>query len=236
MPVITFANTKGGAGKTTAVHLLTGELLRRGKTVTVIDCDPQRWISRWYEKCGKVANLRVVSYVTSRNILEEVELGKRTSDCVIVDLPGACSPLLATALGLANHVIIPIQGCTMDAQGGAQVLELLGYLDKRANIKIPHSVLLTRVNSMVTTRALQAVKDLLASRDVHVFSTPIIERAAFRDMFDHHGPLHTMDPERVTNLARALENASMYADELLGLIASPAARVSATKSFARNAA
>ncbi|MBR0557839.1 ParA family protein [Ciceribacter sp. L1K23] len=218
MPVITFANTKGGAGKTTAVHLLTGELLRRGKSVTVIDCDPQCWISRWSEKCGRVPGLKIVSYVTARNIQEEVEAGKRMSDFVILDLPGACSPLLATALGFADHVIIPVQGCTMDAQGGAQVLELLAYLDKRANIRIPHSVLLTRVNSIVTTRALQAVKELLASRGVHVFSTPIIERAAFRDMFDHNGPLHTMDPERVTNLARALENAQCYADELLRLL------------------
>jgi hypothetical protein len=36
---------------------------------------------------------------------------------VIVDLPGAQSPLLATAVGLSNHVIIPVQGSTMDAQG-----------------------------------------------------------------------------------------------------------------------
>ena len=45
-------------------------------------------------------------------------------------------------------------------RGRAQVLELLQYLDEKAGIKIGHSVVLTRVNSMVTTRALQLVKAL----------------------------------------------------------------------------
>jgi len=49
MSVITFANTKGGAGKTTAVLLLATELARSGHRVTVLDADPQLWISRWYE-------------------------------------------------------------------------------------------------------------------------------------------------------------------------------------------
>lgn len=42
MSVITFANTKGGAGKTTAVLLLASELSFRGFSVCVIDTDPQR--------------------------------------------------------------------------------------------------------------------------------------------------------------------------------------------------
>jgi chromosome partitioning protein len=45
MPVITFANTKGGAGKTTAVLMLATELARKGYRVTILDADPQHWIS-----------------------------------------------------------------------------------------------------------------------------------------------------------------------------------------------
>ena len=106
----------------------------------------------------------------------------------------------------------------MDAQGGAQVLELLRYLDDRASIKIPHSVVLSRVNSMVTTRALLAAKALLAKRNVHVLDTPIIERAAFRDMFEFSGYLHMMPPTQVSNLDKALHNADAFANEVLKLL------------------
>jgi chromosome partitioning protein len=98
------------------------------------------------------------------------------------------------------------------------VLELLRYLDDRAGIKIPHSVLLSRVNSMVTTRALLAAKALLAKRDVNVLNTPIIERAAFRDMFEFRGYLHMMNPSQVSNLDKALQNSMAYADEVLRLL------------------
>ena len=164
MAVITFANTKGGAGKTTAVLLLASELARRGLRVCVIDTDPQRWLSKWRNNADHRIDLTVITYVSITTLQQHVLDNRKKFDHVIVDLPGAQSPLLATAVGLSNHVIIPVQGSTMDAQGAAQVLELLRYLDDRAGIKIPHSVLLSRVNSMVTTRALLAAKALLAKR------------------------------------------------------------------------
>lgn len=218
MAVITFANTKGGAGKTTAVLLLASELARRGLRICVIDTDPQRWLSKWREAADHRVDLSVITYVSATSLQQHVLDNRRKFDHVIVDLPGAQSPLLATAVGLSNHVLIPVQGSTMDAQGGAQVLELLRYLDDRASIKIPHSVVLSRVNSMVTTRALLAAKVLLAKRNVHVLDTPIIERAAFRDMFEFSGYLHMMNQSQVSNLDKAMLNSMAFADEVLKLL------------------
>ncbi len=210
MPVITFANTKGGAGKTTAVLLLATELARKGYRVTILDADPQHWISRWHEISGHVPNICVIDFVTTASLAAAYQREQGSTDYFIIDLPGARNPLLATAVGLSDHVLIPIQGCAMDARGGAQVLELLQYLDEKAGIKIAHSVVLTRVNSMVTTRALQLVKSLLSERNVPVLDTAIIERSAFRDIFDCGGTLHTMDPDRVSNLDKARENAPCF--------------------------
>jgi chromosome partitioning protein len=218
MPVITFANTKGGAGKTTAVLLLATELARQGERVTILDADPQRWISRWHETGTPLANIQVVSYVTVSNLQSQMALYRDRTDYFLLDLPGACSPMIATALGVSDHVLIPIQGCAMDAKGGAQVLELLQYLEEKASIRIPHSVVLTRVNSMVTTRALQVVKQMLAQRKVRVLDTPIIERAAYRDLFDYGCSLYDMNSERVSNLDKAKENAAAFAEEVLGYV------------------
>jgi chromosome partitioning protein len=220
MAVITFANTKGGAGKTTAVLLLATELARRGFRICVIDTDPQRWISKWREAADSRVDFPVITYVSAASLQQHVIENRDRVDHVIIDLPGAQSPILATAIGLSNHVLIPVQGSTMDAQGGAQVLELLKYLDDRAAIKIPHSVVLSRVNSLVTTRALLAAKQLLSSRNVHVLDTPIIERSAFRDMFDFSGYLHMMDGANVSNLDKAVQNAASFADEVLRLLPS----------------
>jgi len=218
MPVITFANTKGGAGKTTAVLLLATELERMGFRVTILDADPQYWISRWRENSGDRTKVKVVPYVTQATLEKHIQDGKREADYVLIDLPGARTPLLAKAIGYSNHVLIPIQGCSMDAQGGAHVIELMQYLADRGNIHIPFSVVLTRVNSMVTTRALQVVKTLLAERKVRVLDTPIIERSAYRDLFDYGCSLYEMEAERFSNLDKAKENAAAFADEVLGYV------------------
>ncbi|MBX9455090.1 MAG: ParA family protein [Rhizobium sp.] len=218
MPVISFANTKGGAGKTTALLLLATELIRRGKTVCVVDTDPQRWISRWFEGASAPGDkVMLATYVTAYTLQRTIEENAPKFDYVLVDLPGSQSPLLATAIGLSDHILIPIQGSSMDAQGGAQVLEILAYLDQRANISIPHSVVLSRVNSMITTRSMLVVKGLLAQRSVHVLDTPLIERAPFRDMFDLKTYLHLMDPAKASNLDKALANAAAFADEVIDL-------------------
>lgn len=223
MPVITFANTKGGAGKTTAVLLLATELARLGFRVSVLDADPQHWITRWYETSqSALGKLTVVPYVTMNSIDRQLAEEKARADFVLIDLPGSRSSLLAKAVGHADYVLIPVQGSAMDAQGGANVIELLQYLEDKADIRIRHSVVLTRVNSMVTTRAMNAVKDLLAARRVHLLETPIIERSAFRDMFGCGGTLYSMDARRVSNLDKAQENARALALEVLQQI--PAAR------------
>lgn len=215
MPVITFANTKGGAGKTTAVLLLATELAQQGFRVTILDADPQRWISRWHQMSPPSDRIEVISYVTQASLPRHIAENQYRTDYFVIDLPGAQSPLLASAIGVSDHVLIPIQGCAMDAQGGANVLELLRFLEEKGGIKVPHSVVLTRVNSMVTTRALLAVKMLLLERRVEVLDTPIIERAAFRDLFDIGGTLHTMDETRVSNLDKARQNARAFALEML---------------------
>lgn len=46
MPVIAFANSKGGSGKTTSALLLACELAEK-TAVTIIDADPRHPVTKW---------------------------------------------------------------------------------------------------------------------------------------------------------------------------------------------
>jgi len=238
MPVISFANAKGGAGKTTAALLLATELAHQGYRVTVIDADPQRWISQWFEASGEVRNIEVISEVTIASLQCHLrEMGPRT-DYFIIDLAGARDALVTTAISLSDHVMIPVQGSAMDAKGAAQILDLLAFLKEKANLTIAHSVVLTRVTSMVTTKALLTIKGLLAARGVHVLDTPIGERIAFKELFEIGGTLHTLDPQKVSNVDKAKENARAFAEEVMRMMPMKVIRSGAPRifSFTRNAA
>lgn len=232
MPVITFANTKGGAGKTTMALVVAGELAKRGFRVAMLDADPQQWVSRWMVRMAKMPKFSIIADIDADNIEKTIKDLKKRNDYVVVDLPGGVTPLLAKGLGLSDHVFVPVQGCALDAAGGAQVIDILKKLKSECDIHIAHSVALTRVSSIITTRALLAVKGMLAQQGVHVLATPLIERAAYRDMFDAGTLIDALDPEAVSNLAKAQDNARLLVDEIAQFAPVPVKAPKTAKSTA----
>ncbi|MFN7023896.1 MAG: AAA family ATPase [Pseudorhizobium sp.] len=218
MPVISFANAKGGAGKTTAALLLATELAHQGYRVAIIDCDPQHWITQWAEISGPIRNVQVISGVSVASLQCHLREMAAQTDFFIVDLAGAKDALVTTAIALSDHVMIPVQGSAMDAKGAAQILDLLTLMKEKANLSVAHSVVLTRVTSMVTTKALLMIKGLLAARGVNVLNTPIGERNAFKELFEVGGTLHTLDAAKVSNVDKAKENAAAFAGEVMRLM------------------
>ena len=101
MPVISFANPKGGAGKTTTALILATQLSENGATVSIIDADPERWISQWGDLPGRPNNISVISGVSEDSIVDLIEAESEKSQFVIVDLEGTASLMVANAIGMS---------------------------------------------------------------------------------------------------------------------------------------
>lgn len=215
MPVIAFANPKGGAGKTTSALLLATELASRGAHVTVVDADPERWISQWSKLPSKSDTVTIISDVSEDTVVDVIEAAEATAQFVIVDLEGTASLMVSNAIGMADLVIIPIQGSSMDARGGAKTIKLIRNQEKMSRRKIAHAVVLTRTGAAITSRALRNVTQQLQAGGIDVFQTAIVERAAFRDLFDYGGTLSTLDPKLTSNLDKAMQNAREFAGEVI---------------------
>lgn len=215
MPVIAFANPKGGAGKTTSALLLATELAEKGASVTLLDADPEKWISQWASLPGKSEKITVLGDVTEDSIVEQIDEAARVTQFVVVDLEGTASLMVANAIGMADMVIIPTQGSSMDARGAAKTIRLIRNQERMARRKIAHAVLLTRASAAVTSRSMRNVQEQLEESGIPVFAVSIIERAAFRDLFDYGGTLSELDPRKVNNVENAVQNARAFVGEVL---------------------
>lgn len=202
MPVISFANPKGGAGKTTTALILASELATRGTKVAIIDADPERWISRWGERDG----IRIISDVTEDTIMDRIDEAASQNQFVIVDLEGTASLMVSHAVAVSDLVMIPMQGSAMDALAGAKALRMIKNQERVAGRKIKHSVVITRASAALTTTKLKEVLAELRGANISVFETRIVERAAFRDLLDG-GDYNTVE--------KARENAKEFLGEVI---------------------
>lgn len=215
MPIVSFANPKGGAGKTTSALLLAGELAARGARVAIIDADPEKWISQWGGLPGKPEAVSIIGDVTEESIVDQIEVAATDAQFVIVDLEGTASLMVASAIGMSDLVVIPTQGASMDAKGAAKTIRLIRNQERLARRSILHSVLLTRTSAAVMSRALKNVREQLDKAGIDVFKTALVERAAYRDLFDYGGLLSELTPDQASNVDKACENARAYAGEVI---------------------
>lgn len=215
MPVLSFANAKGGAGKTTAALLVATDLMDQGYSVSIVDADPQRWISQWAAMSGPQRRLAIIDEVSAGSIDSVIREERDNRDYILVDLEGAMSPLVSRVVSASDLVLVPIQGCAMDAKGGGKVLDLIADLQREEHRTIRHSVILTRINAAVTTRALRAVRDHLLANRIDVLTTPIVERSVYRDIFETGGSLFTLDPKTASNLDKAIDNVRRLTTEII---------------------
>ena len=215
MPVISFANPKGGAGKTTSALILATQLSENDASVTIIDADPERWISQWGDLPGRPENIAIVNDVNEDSIVDQIEAASQNSQFIIVDLEGTASLMVANAIGMSDLVLIPTQGSSMDARGGAKIIRLINNQARMARRSIPHCVVLTRTSAALRSRALKNIQEQLRANGIDVLDTGLVERAAYRDLLDFGGTLAGLDPAQVSNVDRAVENAREFAGEVI---------------------
>ncbi|MEM6888171.1 MAG: ParA family protein [Pseudomonadota bacterium] len=215
MPVIAFANSKGGSGKTTSALLLACALAESRPT-TIIDADPRHPISTWAEMPGKPADLTVVTNTSEKTILDEIEEAAARDPFVIIDLEGTASRLMGYAIGQADLVIIPMKEQQQDALAALDVIQEIHREMKAIRRPIPYSTLFTQSKVRVKSRTARHIaKQFRENEKIDSFEVEVFERDAFAAIFSIGGTVRGMDPRKVNNLGNALENIEGFKNEVI---------------------
>ncbi|SIQ22222.1 chromosome partitioning protein [Rhizobium sp. RU20A] len=218
MRVVGIANMKGGSGKTTASLLLATELAGRGETVALLDCDPQGHLTQWRLLERSADQPPVFGNITTAGLPNLLRRLSENTGVTVIDLSGASDVLAAMCFGLSDLVLVPLQGSAMDARGASRALELVRYVAQNAQAPVRQAILLSRVSPIAATRSLRHAIETLRAARVQVLDTPLVERGAYRAVFDHGGALATLPAALGGNIANARCNAAQFADDVLAML------------------
>lgn len=207
MPVISFANTKGGSGKSTSALLLACELAQH-TTVSLIDADPRRPLISWSALAPIPERLRLIDSGGERTIQDEIDQSKLRTQFTIIDLEGSASRLAGFAIGESDLVVIPAQEQHQDAQGALETLAEVHREGRARRRDIPAVILLTRTKLAVKSRTNRHISNQLKQlTGVVVLPVELAERDAFSALFTSGGSLYSLDPLDVNQIEKAILNA-----------------------------
>jgi len=141
--VITIAQQKGGAGKTTLAAHLAIAWAGQGHSVALVDIDPQGSLAAWHasraERFGDGKMGLDFAAITGWRTAAEVERRARDHDIVVIDSPPHAETEAKLAIRAASLVVIPVQPSPMD------VCATKPTLDLAAQERVPVLLVLNRV-------------------------------------------------------------------------------------------
>lgn len=114
--VLTMAQQKGGAGKTTMVAQLAVAFATQGRKVALVDIDPQGSLSQWFrirEDGRNGLNIELTA-VTGWRAQAAVEKLKASHDLILVDSAPHAEIEAKIAVRVADLIVVPVQPSPLD--------------------------------------------------------------------------------------------------------------------------
>ena len=199
MQVLSILGQKGGSGKSNTSLGLAVQATRAGRSVAVVDLDPQTTAANWSDRRGQDSPA-VVSCQVSRlqHVLDSAKKGG--ADLVIIDTPGKSTDALIAAAKVADYCLLPIQPHIYDIEtigSMKDVLTLAGHP--------PASVVINRapVQGRRHIEAAQALREM----GMEVCPVVVYARAAHGDAGNLGQAAVELDPKSKA----AAEIAGLYA-------------------------
>ena len=223
MAIITFAQVKGGSGKTTAAMCTVAELVARGSSVAALDLDPNRPLGEFFQRVPQLQHVEVAVPTSERRVSALVRELATRHDNIVIDLMGAATNDTQVAMALADLVIVPSQMSGTDLKCGVETWRQVIEAAEISNRAIARGVLLARTSAgALRPRVESFLREQYKRVGAHVLATAFGDRAAWKEMtYSAHIPhLHDRDSNAAKNFISVFE-------EMMALIQSGARTVAA---------
>lgn len=175
--VVAVLNQKGGSGKTTIATNLAHAFILDGKSVLLVDSDPQGSARDWNEaNLGEIVPVVGLDRETLPKDLQAVSSGY---DWIIIDGAPQVAKLSAAAIKSADVVLIPVQPSPYDVWAAADVVDLVKARQAVTN-GVPKAAFLVS-RAIVNTKLGAEVIGALQDYELPVFTARTSQRVVYSE-------------------------------------------------------
>ncbi len=207
--VITVAQQKGGAGKTTVTVHLALALAALGEKTAVIDIDPQGSLSHWFRlrqaSLGPGKTGLVVTDVHGWRVSGEIDRLARECKYILVDSPPHAQTEAKAAIRAAHLVVIPVQASPLDLWATKPTVDIA------KDAKVPVMLLLNRLP--IKSPLQEEAERVLGEMGVPVAHARIGNRIGFATSMSEGRGIGELAPKSAG--AREMRNLALEVVEML---------------------
>lgn len=175
MPIIAVLNPKGGSGKTTISTNLARSLQEQGKSVLLVDSDPQGSARDWH--AVNEANPLDLVALDRPNNLKSLKSIALQYDFVVIDGAAKLEDMIAAAIKLADIVIIPVQPSPYDLWAASDLVDVLKARQEITEGSPLSGFLISRM--IEGTKLSGDVRTALDGYELPIFETTITQRQVY---------------------------------------------------------
>lgn len=151
MKVLTVANRKGGAGKSTCAAHIAVEAVKNNIRTILIDMDPQKTLEMWWQK--RDDELPALVDASPENLPQVLTKLADSFDLCIIDTPGDASMNAIVSIKFADIVVIPSKPTAPDLTAIGRTISIV------EDNKKPFVFIITQI-TIRTKTAIQAASVL----------------------------------------------------------------------------
>lgn len=179
MKVISILNQKGGVGKTTISVNLASAIAKKGKSVLLVDADPQGSALDWFaSRSDEMEPLFPVVGCAKPNLHKTIPDLGQGRDVVVIDGAPRVTDLARAAIMASDLVLIPVQPSPYDVWAAEEVVKLI----KEAQIYRPEIQAAFVINRKIAKTAIgRDIVDALEGFEIEVLDSTLSQRVVYAE-------------------------------------------------------
>ena len=217
-PVISFATSKGGSGKSTALIILASVFAHEGGKVAVIDTDPNETVWRWSQKPGRPDNLTPYRARNEDELMDTIDMARDSGhQLILVDVEGRASALGNVAISSAILTVIPVRPSEPDGVEASKTIKAIRAIERSTGLEKRYCIVINGLNGAIRTRTFYDVKATFEQAKIPM-AAHLVDREIYRRVLMEGGTIYGMTDISEKALKSATDEAYLFADNVAELV------------------